>query len=223
MTKQYLIERIQLDYMENEVDAAVKWVPQEITSDLAYAERCVNESPIVGNDDCWALRAPVQSLRFREVESKYESYIDKLTELQKEIGYLPGVISPVAMLGLMGEIGEVAEHIVPSADLSNLELDESLLMNSTYIIGRSNTDDFVRTSKRLDNLKKQIRKNELIAGRYSFAVANEAEFDKELGDVYYYLNAIRIARRLSWEDLARMSYEKVMEKQKTMKPEQTGN
>lgn len=133
------------------------------------------------------------------------TYLDKLTELQNTIGYVEGSVHPVAMLGLMGECGEVANEceIVSQNDLS---------WRQRLNLG-SNSVNFCDAAAAIDELKKEIRKVENI----DVKVVPNDEFNTELSDLFYYLNAVAIGRGLTIEDLARMGYEKVIAKRGEVK------
>lgn len=134
--------------------------------------------------------------------------LEKLTELQNKIGYVAGEVHPVAILGLMGESGEVAEatyFMTPKA--------KSLTQDGFFKF-KEMANRFVRVAGEIDEFKKQIRNQTEI----HFAIeVDKDEFDMELADLFYYLNAVAIGRGLTVEDLARMSYEKVISRRGVIK------
>jgi len=128
--------------------------------------------------------------------SDYCEPIFHLTNLQEELGYVKGEISTVAMLGLVGEAGEVLA-----------ETDVSLFNSKAAIIL-----DAVNICTKVDDIKKLIRKREhflelTISGNRMNA------FKKELGDTFYYLNILATNVGLTIFDLAQMAHDKVRAKQ----------
>lgn len=142
-------------------------------------------------------------------------YIQKLTELQNIIGYVSGDISPVAILGFMGEVGEVAAEMTFKTTEPRYEYGGKLCSD---LIGLKL--DLAQSSSRLDTIKKMVRNDPSL--NISVQILDEAKFDMELADQFYYLNALAIERGLSLDDLARMSYEKVIGKQATVGGETLG-
>lgn len=147
-------------------------------------------------------------------------YVQKLTELQNSIGYVAGSVSPVAILGLFGEAGEVANEcgFNPVRGLSEQEEDQAESITMGFVQDLLN---FIDDAKELDNVKKKIR-NGLSESISVGCNDHENAFNVELADLFYYLNAVAIGRGLSLDDLARISYEKVMRKRVTIGPEIPG-
>ncbi|MGF7213871.1 NTP pyrophosphatase (non-canonical NTP hydrolase) [Spirosoma lacussanchae] len=131
--------------------------------------------------------------------------LQKLTELQNKIGYVAGEVHPVAMLGLLGECGEVAgaaNYMTPKA--------KSLTQDGFFDFTKT-CQQFVDVAADIDAFKKRLRGSQ--PGEIHFAVKpDEYEFNGELADLFYYLNAVAIGRGLTIEDLAKISYDKVMAK-----------
>lgn len=127
-----------------------------------------------------------------------QTELQKLIELQKQLGYITGPISSVAMLGLIGEAGEVLA-----------ETDCSLFVDDNLI---RDIGDTLRVAVFMDNHKKAIRKTQ--RNLYIFEVPDHSSdnFDSELADTFYYLNILATNRGLTIEDLARMGREKVERK-----------
>lgn len=140
-------------------------------------------------------------------------YLNQLTELQKTFGYVPGVISPVALLGLAGECGEVLDETVPSADLSKLDSIGTSIVEMKYTASIERIRYFVHAAREVDDMKKEIRRDEMSSDRLSYCAKDDEAFDEELCDIFYYLNALAIGRGLSINDLARMSHAKILRKQ----------
>jgi NTP pyrophosphatase (non-canonical NTP hydrolase) len=127
-----------------------------------------------------------------------ENYIDKLTTLQTSIGYNKGEFNAIAILGLIGESGEVLEHVFIS--------DSEIACMQRIAVA---------VAEALDNVKKEIRdRNFKTENVFYVDPESEHEFDKELADLFYYLNAVAINRGLTLDDLAKMSFEKVSAKLK---------
>lgn len=118
-----------------------------------------------------------------------ENSIEKLTALQKEVGYEQGTINNIALLGLFGEAGEV--------------LNECKVKKDGVIIPLP-LEDAVEVAEKVDRLKKAIRDKE--AKSYEIIIENEEAFDSEIGDVLYYLNALAINRGKTLNDYAEISY-----------------
>ena len=123
-----------------------------------------------------------------------ENYIERLTQLQNEVGYTKGKINNVALFGLFGEAGEVLNECKHKSLMSNDLLEVC--------------PDAVAKAIEVDNLKKKIR------DRYTppldIVIENEEAFDMEMADVLYYLNALSINRGKTLNDYAKISYDKVM-------------
>lgn len=128
-----------------------------------------------------------------------ETAITRLTQLQKELGYEKGKVSPIALLGLVGEAGEV--------------LNETVLMNF-HSFKDLNKDvlDAISIAKCMDEYKKQIRK-QTVKSSENIVFIDEGNFNAELADCFYYLNILAINRDLDLEDLANMAYNKIRLKQ----------
>lgn len=127
-----------------------------------------------------------------------ENSIDKLTNLQKELGYKQGEINPVALLGLFGEAGEVMGECKH----------KSLINNDLLEICPNSVAD----AKLVDDFKKKVRSKIVPFG--TIVIENEENFDKEMADVLYYLNVLALNRGKTLNDYAEISYQKVMSKKK---------
>ncbi len=134
--------------------------------------------------------------------------INKLTELQATFGYVEGVVNPIALLGLLGEAGEVAEEFT-------LTSEKSIPYHELQTLGR-HVGFYIGAAKGVEVAKKRLR-----AIENADAVVNitSENFNVELSDLLYYLNAVAIGRGLSLDELARISYEKVMSKRNVATPE----
>ena len=122
--------------------------------------------------------------------------IEKLTELQLTLSpaYGPGPISTVAMLGLVGEAGEVL------AECYHTENNFDIIQGA------------IQACERVDSLKKRVRKGT----NDTFAFVQDASVDKfksELADTFYYLNILATNMGLSIYDLAQMAHDKIKAKQ----------
>lgn len=128
-----------------------------------------------------------------------KTHIHLLTDLQKELGYKEGELSTVAMLGLVGEAGEVLAET------------EFVTSEEAYVLCTSRA---IHITKSIDNLKKKVRKNSTI---FKSVLPREKEeaFDVELGDVFYYLNILATNRGLTISNLAQMAHDKVRNKMAT--------
>ncbi len=124
-----------------------------------------------------------------------KTWNEKLDDLQQEVGYVKGEINLIALLGLVGEAGEV--------------LNEPLFYNSKKL------DDIqsaaVSVAAIVDGYKKDIR-DKVIIDDVVIKIPSHKNFDKELADCFYYLKALATNRGLTLEDLARLSYEKIVSK-----------
>lgn len=139
--------------------------------------------------------------------------LEKLTELQNKIGYVAGEVHPVALLGLVGEAGEVAaESTFTQSELTEFE-EMHAVWQQTNAINQQKVA-YTLAAERLDTAKKEIRRE--INSKVVVCIKPEA-FDVELADLFYYLNAVAIARGLTIEDLARISYEKVIARRGNVK------
>jgi NTP pyrophosphatase (non-canonical NTP hydrolase) len=127
-----------------------------------------------------------------------ENSIDKLTEIQKEVGYERGKINNVALLGLFGEAGEVLNETKISKNFNG----------TGWWFEEGDKAIAVSVANKIDTLKKAIRdrKHEPLF----IEIKNEENFDSEMADVLYYLNALAINRGKTLNDYAELSLNKVM-------------
>lgn len=124
-----------------------------------------------------------------------QSYVEKLTDWVKQIGYKKeedGKVSKVALLGAIGEIGEVAAE--------------------TDAIHSGLISRVVHLAELCDGEKKMVRKAN---PPETVQLVNPENFDIELSDAFYYQLILALNRGLSIEDLARISYNKVVNRNKT--------
>lgn len=126
------------------------------------------------------------------------SALEQLNKLQQELGYVKGEISTVAMLGLVGEAGEVLDEVVIKAGTGSVRL-------------RGTVMETIVNCAELDTFKKQARKGN-IAPEFEI-VESEINFNSELADCFYYLNILATNRGLTILDLAQMAHDKVRAKQ----------
>lgn len=130
------------------------------------------------------------------------SSVEQLTILQEELGYKKGEISTVAMLGLVGEAGEVLSEIGFIDDCKNYAL----------------LPKYIETAKNicaiLESYKKSIRREERGSiPKFTIEKDREQAFDSELADNLYYLTILATNRGLTIFDLAQMAHDKVRAKQ----------
>jgi NTP pyrophosphatase (non-canonical NTP hydrolase) len=123
---------------------------------------------------------------------------DRLTELQKKVGYTEGEINPIAILGLVGEAGEVLSELTSIVQEQN-KIDVNIIGSAISIAGL------------VDDLKKKVR-DEKKPVQFLLPLMNENSFDEEMGDVLYYLNALAINRGQTLAYYAELSYKKVSAK-----------
>lgn len=128
--------------------------------------------------------------------------IEQLTRLQATLSeeYHPGHLSTVAMLGLIGESGEVFAETRFLHD-----------GHGTEQLGwlRSET---LKYAKQMEVVKKRVRSGESEVKLCLQETEREA-FIAELGDVTYYLNILATNVGLTLFDLAQMGYDKIKAKQ----------
>lgn len=127
--------------------------------------------------------------------------IELLTELQSELGYVPGPISTVAILGLVGEAGEVLAE-------THISLFNDRMVHTAC--------QAIRACAEADKLKKDIRKGKA-AGTITLESDQQLAFDTELADTFYYIKALAANRGLTIDDLARISHDKVRAKMESGK------
>lgn len=123
-----------------------------------------------------------------------ENWIEKITELQKEVGYEKGNINNIALLGLFGEAGEV--------------INECRVASENDLPPQPILPTAVSVAENVDSLKKKIRDKEIPP--LKIIIEDEEKFDKEMADVFYYLNALALNRGKTLNDYAEISYKKVM-------------
>lgn len=126
--------------------------------------------------------------------------IELLTKLQEELGYKKGELSTVAMLGLVGEAGEVFEEVRFRHDGSDGE-NMVLLRQQTLVYTR-----------RLEFIKKAVREG---ISDVCVVVQNSElpNFKAELADTAYYLNILATNVGLTLFDLCQMAHDKIKRKQ----------
>ena len=141
---------------------------------------------------------------YKSENNKVEkSNLQKLTDLQKELGYKKGDIDPIAILGIAGESGEILNEL--EFGVIKTAFPNTVLME---------INGFVRTAERIDTIKKEVRNKDL---DIICNIKSTEEFDLEISDLFYYLNAVCINRNKSIEEYAKLSFDKVTEKIKTKK------
>lgn len=129
------------------------------------------------------------------VAAPEQSYVEKLTNWVKSIGYKQeeeGHVSKVALLGLIGEAGEVVAE--------------------TDMIGNGLISRVVHLAELCDGEKKMVRKDNPAA---TVQIVNPEKFAEELSDSLYYHIVLALNKGLTIEDLARISYNKVVNRNKT--------
>ncbi len=141
------------------------------------------------------------------------SYVDKLTEFQNKIGYTPGTINLVALMGLMGEAGEVLDEV-------DCRINENISTDDRVMLGKmgAHFNYSITAAGLVDTQKKILRSmdwGKLLELRHK---GDPAKFQEELADAFYYINILAMGENLTVEDLARISYEKVVAKNTAMKP-----
>ena len=127
--------------------------------------------------------------------------IEQLTQLQKELGYKENTeISPVALLGLFGEAGEVLNETF-------IHTREEFVPIQQNLFGIA-----INSAEMIDDLKKKLRKNP--EKDYQVYVNDESfeKFDLEVADVLYYLNIIALNRGKNLDHYASLSHDKVRSK-----------
>lgn len=133
------------------------------------------------------------------MEETILSSLERLTELQKELGYKEGNISPIALFGLVGESGEV--------------LAETVLMNfKSFKNLNKEVEHSISIAKCMDEYKKEIRRQKSSPSENLVFIDGE-KFNAELADCFYYLNILAMNRGLTIDDLAKMAYDKIKSKQ----------
>ncbi len=149
-------------------------------------------------------------------KQKLKTAFDMLSELQHSVGYTkadpPHHINLIALLGSFGEAGEVLEVWLN-------QFTEENILNSPFL---KMIKDAVTVSKTIDHLKKLIRdhadKNEhrVEKGQTLYELVSKPfdseEFDMEISDQLYYLNALANIRGKTLEDYAMISFKKVKSK-----------
>lgn len=126
-----------------------------------------------------------------------QTEIEKLTTLQEKLGYEKNrEISTVAMLGLVGEGGEVLAEV----EVSSFNNDAVAIVSHV-----------IEYSGYADSLKKRVRKGKS-STKFSLNPKQGANFDSELADTFYYLNILAMNRGLSINDLAKMGHDKILRK-----------
>lgn len=125
-------------------------------------------------------------------------WVGRLSLLQSNVGYQPGPINPIALLGLVGEAAEVVAETIFQAPDRYPELVAQNVVNMGEIA---------------DRLKKDIRDKKL---GYDVEVytdhEDDAKLDMEMADQFYYFNALAINRGKPLWYYAMLSYWKVMKK-----------
>lgn len=125
---------------------------------------------------------------------------ERLSNLQMQVGYKPGKINLVALLGAFGEAGEVLEEWLNQFDAYQI--------NSNWFLKSMN--EAVQKAKEIDGIKKGIRDEKINIGMLdATGKLDEDALDKEIADQLYYLNALAVNRGKNLEYYADLSYEKV--------------
>lgn len=147
------------------------------------------------------------------MENKLEiSPLEQLTNLQAELGYVKGELSTVAMLGLIGEAGEVLSEVGMSGEAMSDEQIKALNKLLEVRVPFSLIDATRSLCRDVEKLKKAVRNKEFNVIT-TLMEEKEANFDAELSDTFYYLNILATNRGLTINDLAKMAHDKVRAKQ----------
>jgi len=137
-------------------------------------------------------------------KEKLKSSFERLTLLQLAVGYKAGTINPIAILGLYGEAGEVLAETFFTSTMRT----EAELIGSPERV-RKTAVDVART---IDMMKKLIRDDKENKMEVVVNIPINRNFDIEVADALYYLNAIAIGRGMTLADYAEISYQKVSAK-----------
>lgn len=136
------------------------------------------------------------------MQNEKQTPVQQLTELQEELGYVKGKLSSVALLGLVGESGEVFAET--STSIFNKEINTVIrsVMDGTSLA---------------EELKKRLRKANPPREEFEFhpSELGMQKFRSELADVFYYLNILATNCGLTIDDLAIMAHDKVRAKMAT--------
>ena len=138
--------------------------------------------------------------------------IGQLTLLQDELGYKKGEVSTVALLGLVGEAGEVLNETSFATNNLSAEQNDKLSKYLEVVVPVGLIDAAKSICMDVDKLKKAVRNKEFTI-LTEMKSKNGEEFDKELADVLYYVNILATNRGLTIFDLAKMAHDKVRAKQ----------
>jgi len=112
-----------------------------------------------------------------------ENSFEKLTAIQTKVGYAPGQINIIALLGLFGEAGEVLNEVA------------LLERNGQYGVHEKFKQLCVNMAEIMDDHKKHLRdKKNAVMTRVHLDPDRENNFDKEISNVLYYLNCLAINR-----------------------------
>ncbi|RYC70696.1 hypothetical protein EQG79_00660 [Spirosoma sordidisoli] len=175
-----------------------------------------NRALVIGNLASDEGVDPITFINTYCAEVETQNYVTKLTALQHQIGYVKGRIQPVALLGLLGEVGEVAAEAEIYADNTQIgEIDDLLTFEQVIAHYKAL---FVEFASEIDRIKKKVRSDSRYSQALRFEVT-ETKFNVELADVFYYLNATASCLGMSLEDLAKLSYQKVIARRATIGPE----
>lgn len=133
--------------------------------------------------------------------SRNMSNTEQLVFLLRELGYGKGKQLDVALLGLVGEAGEVIgeTHI-------------SLFANPEV---HTTINKVIEAAGEADSLKKAIRKNTVAGVGFEVMSEKRTAFKTELADLYYYFNAVSIETGITLDELAKISHDKVRGKMAT--------
>lgn len=126
--------------------------------------------------------------------------IEQLTALQEELGYKQGELSTVAMLGLVGEAGEVLKETRFKHDGDARE----------GIVWKK--EQTILFTEKLEIVKKDVRKG---TSKVCIVVQDSElkDFKAELADTFYYINILATNVGLTVSDLAQMAHDKIRCKQ----------
>lgn len=128
--------------------------------------------------------------------------IELLVSKQAIMGYNPGNLKSeyIAMLGLMGESGEVLEEwFKPQFPYKN-------------VFGPA-VDDFIKKSRLLDDLKKKVRDGKTF--HIDPVLPEKEKLIAELADQFYYLLAASTMQGVTLNHLAELSLKKIEQKSKS--------
>jgi hypothetical protein len=63
----YLLEKLELDYLENTACKAIQYIPYAIVHDFETAKKLADAAGVATKNECWAIYKPIPRIKISEL------------------------------------------------------------------------------------------------------------------------------------------------------------